>query len=65
MDSPKSSLARVKIKFPDKIWISELFRKFHDVKMEISYFLPYDLEKSIGNSIIEIWHYDINSIHSM
>ena len=62
MDTSKSSLARIKIKFPDKIWISEIFRKFNDVKMEISYFLPYDLEKSIGNSIIEIWHYDLDSI---
>ena len=62
MDSSKSSLARIKIKFPDKLWISELFKNFPDVKMEISYFLPYDLEKSIGNSIIEIMHYNIDSI---
>ncbi len=62
MDSNKSSLARIKIKFPDKIWISNVFKKFPDVKMEILYFLPYDLEKSIGNSIIEIKHYNIKSI---
>ena len=62
MDSTKSSLARIKIKFPDKLWISELFKNFPDAKMEISYFLPYDLEKSIGNSIIEIMHYNIDSI---
>lgn len=62
MDSSKSSLARIKIKFPDKLWISELFKTFPDLKMEISYFLPYDLEKSIGNSIIEIMHYNIDSI---
>lgn len=62
MDSNKPSLARVKIKFPDQLWISEIFKKFPDVKMEILYFLPYDLEKSIGNSVIEIMHYDINSI---
>ncbi|MHA1342956.1 MAG: helix-turn-helix domain-containing protein [Promethearchaeota archaeon] len=30
--------------------------------MEISYFLPYDLEKSIGNAIIEIKHYKISEI---
>jgi predicted DNA binding protein len=30
--------------------------------MEISHFLPYDLEKSIGNSLIEILHYNIDSI---
>ncbi len=62
MDSSKSSLARIKIKFPDGLWISELFENFPDLKMEISYFLPYDLEKSIGNSIIEIMHYNIDSI---
>lgn len=62
MDSSKSSLARIKIKFPDALWISELFKKYPDAKMEISYFLPYDLEKSIGNSIIEIMHYSIDSI---
>ncbi|MFX0041762.1 MAG: helix-turn-helix domain-containing protein [Candidatus Hodarchaeota archaeon] len=62
MDSSKSSLARIKIKFPDKLWISDLFKNFPDVKMEISYFLPYDLEKSIGNSIIELMHYNIDSI---
>ena len=62
MDSSKTSLARIKIKFPDKIWISYIFSQFHDVKMEILYFLPYDLEKSIGNAIVEIMHYDIDSI---
>jgi len=62
MDSSKPSLARIKIKFPEEIWISEIFRNFPDVKMEISHFLPYDLEKSIGNSAIEIMHYNINSI---
>jgi len=62
MVSEKSSLARVKIKFPDQIWISEIFKKFKDIRMEIINFLPYDLEKSIGNAIIEIMHYQINSI---
>ncbi len=62
MVSPKSSLARIKIKFPDKIWISEIFKKFHDIRIEIINFLPYDLEKSIGNAIIEIIHYNIDSI---
>lgn len=56
------SLARIKVKFPDKIWISDLFKDFPNVRMEIQYFLPYDLENSIGNSIIEIIHYDIKSI---
>ncbi|NHJ19897.1 MAG: hypothetical protein EAX91_03050 [Candidatus Lokiarchaeota archaeon] len=62
MDSPKSSLARIKIKFPDQLWISEIFKKFRDVRMEIEHFLPYDFEYSIGNSIIEITHYNIDSI---
>ena len=62
MDSSKPSLARIKIKFPEQIWISEIFKNHPDIKMEISHFLPYDLEKSIGNSLIEILHYDIESI---
>jgi predicted DNA binding protein len=62
MASNRPSLARIKIKFPEQIWISEIFKNFPDIKMEISHFLPYDLEKSIGNSVIEILHYDINSI---
>ncbi|MFX1455680.1 MAG: helix-turn-helix domain-containing protein [Promethearchaeota archaeon] len=62
MKSGKSSLARIKVKFPDKLWISHIFKKFPDVRMEIEYFLPYDLEKSIGNSIFEIMHYDTELI---
>lgn len=62
MDSTKPSLARIKIKFPDTLWISDIFRKFPDIKMEILNFLPYDLEKSIGNSIIEIIYHDVNSL---
>jgi predicted DNA binding protein len=55
-------MARIKVKFPDKLWISHIFKEFPDVKMEIQYFLPYDLEKSIGNAIFEILHYDTDSI---
>jgi len=62
MESNKSSLARVKIKFPDKLWISEIFNRFQGIRMEIQYFLPYDLEKSIGNSIVEIYHHNVNLI---
>ena len=62
MDSSKTSLARIKIKFPKELWISDIFNSFQDVRMEIEYFLPYDLEKSIGNAIIEIMHYNIDSI---
>ncbi|MFX0037770.1 MAG: helix-turn-helix domain-containing protein [Promethearchaeota archaeon] len=62
MTAIKPSLARVKIKFPDQLWISEIFKIYPDIKMEISHFLPYDLEKSIGNSVIEILHYNIESI---
>ena len=57
-----STIATIKIKFPDEIWISEIFRKFYDINMEILYFLPYDLEESIGNAIIELMHHDIDSI---
>ncbi|TES94103.1 MAG: hypothetical protein E3J90_13195 [Promethearchaeota archaeon] len=62
MESIKSCLARIKIKFPDQLWISEIFKNFRDIRMEIEYFLPYDFENSIGNSIIEIFHYDIDLI---
>ncbi|MDX1798130.1 MAG: helix-turn-helix domain-containing protein [Candidatus Lokiarchaeia archaeon] len=62
MASDKPSLARIKIKFPEQLWFSEIFRNYPDVKMEISHFLPYDLERSIGNSVIEIMHYNIDSI---
>jgi len=62
MDSSKPSLARIKIKFPEQLWISEIFKNFPDVKMEISHFLPYDLERSIGNAVIEIMHYNVDSI---
>ncbi|MHA1150410.1 MAG: helix-turn-helix domain-containing protein [Promethearchaeota archaeon] len=62
MVSNKPSLARIKVKFPKDIWISQVFKEFNDLHMEISYFLPYDLEKSIGNAIIEIKHYNINSV---
>ena len=60
MDSSKASLARIKIKFPDQLWISHIFKKFSGIRMEIEYFLPYDFENSIGNSIIEIFHYNID-----
>jgi predicted DNA binding protein len=62
MASDKPSLARIKIKFPEQLWISEIFRNYPNVKMEISHFLPYDLERSIGNSVIEIMHYNLDSI---
>jgi predicted DNA binding protein len=62
MDSTKASLARIKIKFPDQLWISHIFKKFPDIRMEIENFLPYDLENSIGNSIVEIKHHYPNSI---
>jgi len=62
MESTKSCLARIRIKFPEQLWISEIFKKFRDIRMEIEYFLPYDFEKSIGNSIIEIFHYNIDLI---
>ncbi|MBD3193969.1 MAG: hypothetical protein GF317_02870, partial [Candidatus Lokiarchaeota archaeon] len=59
MAPTKSSVATIKVKFPEKIWVSEIFKKFYDIQMEILYFLPYDLEDYIGNSIVEIKHWDI------
>ena len=60
MDSSKASLARIKIKFPDQLWISHIFKKLPGIRMEIEYFLPYDFENSIGNSVIEIFYYNID-----
>ncbi|MFX1236744.1 MAG: helix-turn-helix domain-containing protein [Promethearchaeota archaeon] len=62
MSSTQPSLARIKIKFPRDIWIATIFKEFPDIKMEIQYFLPYDLERSIGNSIVEIMYHDISTI---
>lgn len=62
MDSSKASLARVKIKFPDQLWISHIFKYFQGLHMVIENFLPYDLENSIGNSIVEIIHFNPYSI---
>lgn len=62
MDEKKPSLARIKIKFPEQLWISDIFKKYPGVKLDILNFLPYDLEKSIGNAIIEIMHYKIKQI---
>lgn len=62
MTSQDSTIATIKVEFPSGIWISELYEKFYDLQMEILYFLPYDLEKSIGNAVVEIMHYDIELI---
>jgi len=62
MTSQDSTIATIKVEFPEGIWISDLFDKFYDLQMEILYFLPYDLEKSIGNAVVEIMHYDIELI---
>ncbi len=63
MDLNKPTLARIKVRFPDKLWISTIFKQFKDIsKFEIINFFPYDFEKSIGNALIEILYYDIESI---
>ncbi len=61
-DGTQPSLARIKIRFPKDIWIATIYEQFPDIKMEILYFLPYDLEKSIGNSIVEILYHNIEAI---
>ena len=62
MERETSSIAKIKIEFPEDIWISKIFNEFNDINMEILYFLPYDLEEYIGNALIEITHYQIDSI---
>lgn len=58
----KQILARIKVSFPDNLWITDIFKKFPDLTMEITSFLPYALESSIGNLIAEILHYDIEGV---
>ena len=58
----KQILARIKISFPTNLWISDIFKKFPDLTMEITSFLPYVLESSIGNLIAEILHHDIDGV---
>lgn len=63
MERETSSIAKIRIEFPEEIWISEIFEEFPDIiDMEILYFLPYNLEEYIGNALIEIKHYKIDSI---
>lgn len=65
MSSLKPTLARIKVKFPENIWIAQMFSNFQDVRMEIEHFLPYDLENYIGNAMIEIFHYKTEKIIEM
>ena len=62
MDESKLCLARIKIQFPENKWISEIFKNYPDVELDISYFLPYDFEISIGTAKIEIRHFRIDQI---
>ena len=50
------------VKFPEKLWISDVFKRYKGIRMEIINFFPYDFERSIGNAIIEIMYFDIDSI---
>lgn len=58
----KPSVARIKLEIPKSKWFSKIFDNFHDVELKVLNFLPFDVEKSIGNAIIEINHYKINQI---
>lgn len=58
----KQISAEIKISFPDNLWISDIFKKYSDLTMEITSFLPYVLESSIGNLIAEILHQDIDGV---
>lgn len=62
IDDNKTSFARIEIEFPENKWISEIFKKYPDIKLDILNFLPFDLEKSIGNAICEIMYYKIEPI---
>ncbi|MCP4761881.1 MAG: hypothetical protein GY870_08865 [archaeon] len=62
MVSEKMTLARVRIQFPEQLWISEIYKSFPDLNMRILHLLPSDMEKSIGNTILEIFHHKVNLI---
>ena len=62
MEENKPCLAWIEIKTPRQKWISEIFKKYHDVEIVILNFLLYDFEEFIANAIIEIYHYKIEEI---
>jgi len=62
MNESKPSLAKIRIEFPGQKWISQIFKKNPDAKLDILNLLPFDVEKSIGNAIIEITDYNVDQI---
>ena len=65
MDEDNLSLTKIKLKVPEEKWIFELFDRYPDTELDILNFFPFDLEKKIGNAIIEIKHYKIDQIIEM
>jgi len=62
MNESKPSLARIKLEFPEQKWISQIFKEYPDAELDILNLLPFDVEKSIGNAIIEITDYKVEQI---
>ena len=62
MDNNKPSLAWINVAIPERKLISEIFKNYRDVEIDILNFLPYDFEKNIGNVIFEIRHYRAEKI---
>lgn len=62
MEENKPSIAWIEIETPKQKWLSEIFKKYRDVEIIISNFLPYDFEEFIANAIIDIIHYRIDEI---
>ncbi|MFX0034909.1 MAG: helix-turn-helix domain-containing protein [Candidatus Hermodarchaeota archaeon] len=62
MDTTKTTIATIKIGIPEQKWFSIIFDNFPDIELNILNFLPYDFEKSIGNTIIEIIYYRIEQV---
>jgi predicted DNA binding protein len=58
----KPSIARINLEIPKSKWFSEIFDKYQDVELKVLNFLPFDIEKLIGNTIIEVIHYKIDQI---
>lgn len=65
MDEDNLTITRLKLKIPEQKWIFELFDRYPDTELDILNFFPFDLEKKIGNAIIEIKHYKIDQIIEM
>jgi len=62
MNENKLTLAKIKIKIPEREWKHAICNKYPDIEIDILSILPFHLEKSIGNATFEILHHKIEQI---